>query len=204
MSIRISQAAKLLKVHPQTLRRWDEEGVLVAQKMGNQRRYTLEQLKPLIKNEKILEEINTDSERINIIYCRVSSSKQSGDLERQVEFMKKLFPDYEIISDVGSGVNFHRTGMARLLERVCLNEINKIAVSYKDRLARVGFEIFEQICSLHDCEIIVVNNMDTSPEQELVEDLISIITSFSARVHGLRKYSDKINEKFIQKDQNPV
>ena len=200
MSIRISQAAKLLKVHPQTLRRWDDEGVLVAQKMGNQRRYTLEQLKPLMKNDKLLEEMDAEPGRVNIIYCRVSSNKQAEDLERQIEFMKKLFPDYEVISDIGSGVNFHRTGMTRLLERVCLNEINKIAVSYKDRLARVGFEIFEQICTLHECEILVVNNLDTSPEQEMVEDLISIITSFSARVHGLRKYSDKITEKFIPKE----
>jgi excisionase family DNA binding protein len=194
MSLRIAEAAKLLKVHPQTLRRWDEEGILVAQKMGNQRRYTMEQLKPLIKADENNEE--THLQKVNIIYCRVSSAKQSEDLQRQIAFMQKLFPDYEVIEDIASGVNFHRPGFSKLLERVCSDEIGKITVSFKDRLARIGFEIFEQICSIHNCEIIVVNNIETSPEGELVEDLVAIITSFSARIHGLRKYSEKVNKNY--------
>ena len=97
-------------------------------------------------------------------------------------------------------VNFHRQGISKLLEWVCTGEISKIAISYKDRLARIGFEIFEQICKLHECEIIVVNNIDTSPEEELVEDLVAIITSFSARIHGLQKYSEKVDKNFSKRD----
>lgn len=190
MSIRIAEAAKLLKVHPQTLRRWDEEGILIPQKMGNQRRYTLEQINNMLKDDdKVIE-------RAKVIYCRVSSAKQSEDLQRQIDFMNKIFPGYEVISDIASGVNFNRNGLNKLIERICNDEIGTIAVSFKDRLARIGFEIIEHLCNIHKCEIIVVNNIETSPEAELVEDLIAITTSFSARIHGLRKYSTKFTTKF--------
>jgi predicted site-specific integrase-resolvase len=126
----------------------------------------------------------------------VSSAKQSEDLQRQIDFMKKIFPGYDVISDIASGVNFNRNGLNKLIERICNDEIGVIAVSFKDRLARIGFEIIEHLCNIHKCEIIVVNNIETSPEAELVEDLIAITTSFSARIHGLRKYSTKFTTKF--------
>lgn len=189
MTLRISEAAKILKVHPQTLRRWDEEGVLVPQKRNRQRRYTTEQIHALVTDRAPL------MQRTNIIYCRVSSAKQSKDLERQIEFMERLFPNREVITDIASGVNFDRQGLNRLIERIVTNQVESVAISYKDRLARIGFDLIEQICRLFDCSIIVVNNIATSPEAELVEDLIAITTSFSARIHGLRKYSEKFSVK---------
>lgn len=144
----------------------------------------------------LLKEDDKVVERAKIIYGRVSSAKQSEDLQRQLEFMSKIFPDYEVISDIASGVNFSRPGLNKLIERICRDEVGIIAVSFKDRLARIGFEIIEHLCNIHKCEIIVVNNIETSPEAELVEDLIAITTSFSARIHGLRKYSTKFDNKF--------
>ena len=193
MTIRISEAAAMLKVHPQTLRRWDDEGILKPQKIGNQRRYTLEQINSISKNR--IQNIN----KSNIIYCRVSSAKQSEDLQCQIQFMQRLFPGREVISDIASGVNFERPGLLKLIERINNDEIESIAISYKDRLARIGFDIIEYICRLHGCAIVIVNEINTSPESELVEDLIAITTSFSARIHGLRKYSAKIDKNFTQK-----
>jgi predicted site-specific integrase-resolvase len=113
--------------------------------------------------------------------------------------MQRLFPGREVISDIASGVNFERPGLLKLIERINNDEIESIAISYKDRLARIGFDIIEYICRLHGCAIVIVNEINTSPESELVEDLIAITTSFSARIHGLRKYSAKIDKNFTQK-----
>lgn len=183
--LRISEASKLLGVHPQTLRRWETEGKLSPSKTpSGQRRYSKREVEKLI---------NTDKEdaREQIIYCRVSSRKQADDLKRQEDFMRKLFPTFRVISDIGSGVNFKRPGLQTILELMHKGDIRTLAISYKDRLCRIGFDLFEELSKLFGFEIIVVNNIETSPEGELVKDLLAITTSFSARIHGLRKYGNQ-------------
>tara|TARA_R110002049_G_scaffold1641_4_gene12504 strand:- start:26928 stop:27551 length:624 start_codon:yes stop_codon:yes gene_type:complete len=191
----IGEAAKKVGVHPQTLRVWEKEGKLTPQKTSKgHRRYTIQELSKVTGNV-------LDIKRDNVIYARVSSRKQEGDLDRQIEFMQKLFPMHEVIKDIGSGINFKRPGLQSLLERVCTGTIGTIAISYKDRLCRIGFDLFESICTIFGSKIFVINNIETSPEKELVEDLIAITTSFSARMHGLRKYRSQMSEDFSKAEE---
>jgi len=193
--LKISQAAKYLGVHPDTLRKWERQGKITPSRtVHGQRRYTLAELNAI--KEGVGQPIGS-----NIIYCRVSSRKQSEDLERQVEFMQRLFPKYEVITDIGSGINFNRPGLQTLLEQICKGSVSRIAIGYKDRLCRIGFDLFEQISRMFGCEIIIVNNVETSPEQELVEDFIAITTSFSERIHGLRKYGDAMSTEILASQQ---
>jgi predicted site-specific integrase-resolvase len=128
--------------------------------------------------------------RKNIGYCRVSTSKQKDDLLRQKEnvemYLKSLKQPYEIITDIGSGINYNKRGLCELLELICKNRIDTIYVLYKDRLVRFGFELIQKIAELHDTKIVVLDNEDKTKEQELVEDLMQIITVFSCRLHGKR------------------
>jgi excisionase family DNA binding protein len=186
--LRVGQAAVKLGVHPQTLRRWENEGKLTPVKTpGGQRRYTEKEVNDLL----IANKAAAPDTREEIIYCRVSSRKQENDLRRQEKFMRKLFPTFRVISDISSGVNFRRPGLQTILELIRNSNLKTIAISYKDRLCRIGFSLFEQLSEMFGFEIIVVNNIETSPEQELIEDLLAITTSFSARIHGLRKYGNQ-------------
>lgn len=188
MSLKISEAAEILNVHPQTLRRWEKEGKIEPVRINGQRKYSMPDIQR-IKNGDDGSEIR----KINVIYCRVSSRKQEKDLKRQVKFMQKIYPNDEVITDIGSGINFKRPGLQTLLQRLCKGEIGRISCSYKDRLARVGYDLLKQISTIFGCELVIINNIKTSPEEELVEDLIAITTSFSARMHGLRKYADQMS-----------
>lgn len=196
MTLRTKDASKILGLHPQTLRRWETEGKISPKRVNGQRRYDLNDINNLKKG------IDKKDNRKEINYCRVSSKKQEGDLERQVKFMQKLFPGAETIRDIGSGVNFNRSGFCSLLEQICRGDVRKVNVSFKDRIARIGADLFERIAEIFGCEIFIVNNIETSPEEELVEDLIAITTSFSARIHGLRRYANKMsNDKIIKQKE---
>lgn len=183
--MKTGDVAKQLGVHPQTLRKWEAKGIITPIRTPfGQRRYREEDIRKLQQNY---------DPRHEYIYCRVSSKKQSGDLARQISFMQNLFPTSKVISDIGSGINFKRSGLQTLLEQLCAGDVKTIAVSYQDRLCRIGFEIFEQLATIFKCRIVVVNNIETSPEAELVNDLIEITTSFSARIHGLRRYGNEMS-----------
>ena len=123
-------------------------------------------------------------------YCRVSSTKQKDDLERQEENMKTYLlaqgKPFEIISDIGSGINFKRKGLQELIKGMANRSISKVVVLYKDRLTRFGFELIEYIAALYSCEIEVVDNTEKSEQQELVEDLVQIVTVFSCKLQGKR------------------
>ncbi len=187
----IRKAASCLGVHAQTLRRWESEGKIIPHRtVAGQRRYDPKELDAFaIKTRKV-----EDDQRSKFIYCRVSSSKQSEDLDRQIAFMRGLYPGWEVISDIGSGAHYHRTGFRRLLELVLSDSVSAIAVAYKDRLGRFGLDLFEHICDQHGTAIIIEDHSAASPHDELVADVIAIITSFAARVHGLRKYIPKYRD----------
>lgn len=178
------EACQKLGVHPNTLRKWDKLGKITTMRTAsNQRRYDLS---PFIEEEKKVTK--------QICYCRVSSAKQRDDLERQVNFMKEKFPKSEVVTDVGSGVNFKRKGLKTILERAMSGEQLEVVVAYKDRLARFGWEIIKHVIEFNGGRVLVLQEVALSPERELTQDLLTILHVFSCRMHGLRSYRDKIKE----------
>jgi len=119
----------------------------------------------------------------------VSSASQKDDLERQVAFMKNKYPNHEIMTDIGSGINFKRKNLIKIINLAINNHIEEIVIAYKDRLCRFGYELIEMIINEHSKgRITVLNNQDDSPQEELTKDLVSIINIFSAKLNGMRSY----------------
>ena len=134
--------------------------------------------------------VKPNLDRIVIGYCRVSSNKQKDDLERQIENMKLYLTaqgkPFEIISYIGSGINYKKKGLKELMKRISQNKVDKVVVFYKDRLLRFGFELVEYIASLYDCDIEIIDHTEKTEQQEFVEDLVQIITVFSCKLQGKR------------------
>ena len=135
-------------------------------------------------------------ERLKFCYCRVSSNKQKGDLERQIAYMKDKFPTHTIISDIGSGLNYHRKGLQELLEKSINGEVEEVIISYKDRLTRFGYEMIEWLINKYsNGKIIIINKKEEeTPIDELTKDIVSIMNIYVAKVNGLRKYKTQIKE----------
>ena len=131
-----------------------------------------------------------------ICYCRVSSQKQKEDLERQINVMKEKYPNHLIISDIGSGLNFKRKGLLDIINMAIKNEINEVVIAYKDRLARFGYDLIEIILKEHsNANIIILNKTEEkTTEQELTEDIISIMNVYVAKINGLRKYNTQLTK----------
>ena len=186
--------AELLNVTVTTLQRWDREGVLKAYRNPKNRRfYTEQQLKDFMGEE------SDPALGKNVIYARVSNRGQKDDLENQISFLRQYANASgqiidEVITDIGSGLNFKRKKWNQLLDDVMERKVSKILIAYKDRFTRFGYDWFERLCEKYRTEIVVVNNEKMSPEKELIEDLVSIIHVFSCRIDGLRKYKKRIKE----------
>ena len=187
---------QILGVTAQTLRNWDREGKLKPSYVkSNGYRYYSEDLILSYTQEK------KTKKNLNIIgYARVSSKKQSDDLERQVNNLKTYLDtknqNYEIITDIGSGINYKKPGLRKLIEKINKKEVDVIVVLYKDRLLRFGFELVEYFAELNNVKIEVLDKIDKNQDQELVEDLVQIVTVFSSKLQGKRKKKTKeiINE----------
>jgi predicted site-specific integrase-resolvase len=186
--------AEMLHVSVKTLQRWDNEGVLKAYRNPKGRRYyTEEQYREYMGIPKENQVGKT------VIYARVSNKGQKDDLENQVEFLRQyanakgMIVD-EVVTDIDSGLNYKRKHWNRLIEACVDGKVSTILIAHKDRFVRFGYEWFEQFLDKLGVKIIVINNEKLSPQEELVQDLISIIHVFSCRVYGLRKYKDKIKE----------
>lgn len=181
----INEFSKILGVSAQTLRNWDKSGKLHPHHTSSNgyRYYSHEQLGQVMN-------IKTNVDKKVIGYCRVSSNKQKDDLKGQIENMEMYLTSqgkpFEIISDIGSGINYKKKGLKELIKLITQNKVEKVVVLYKDRLVRFGFELIEYLASLYNCEIEIVDNTEKSEQQELVEDLIQIITVFSCRLQGKR------------------
>lgn len=184
MYLSINKVAKQLNKSAQTLRNWEKTGELIPayKTKSGYRYYTEEQINKLLGVE--------EKERVTIGYCRVSSRKQQDDLERQTENMKNYLCakgyKFEIITDIGSGINYNKVGLNILLDKVIKGEVDKVVVLHKDRLLRFGFELVENLCKRYGTSIEVVDNTPKTEEQELVEDLVQIITVFSCKLQGKR------------------
>ena len=181
----INKFSKILGVSAQTLRNGDKKGKLHPHHTSSNgyRYYSHEQLNQVMN-------VKPNLDRIVIGYCRVSSNKQKDDLERQIENMKLYLTaqgkPFEIISDIGSGINYKKKGLKELMKRISQNKVDKVVVFYKDRLLRFGFELVEYIASLYDCDIEIIDHTEKTEQQELVEDLVQIITVFSCKLQGKR------------------
>ena len=186
----IKEASEFLGISIDTLRRWERVGKITSMRtQGGHRRYD--------KKELIKFKMGDNSEnRITIAYCRVSSSDQKEDLQRQIENVSQYCIangyQFRVISDLGSGLNYKKKGLQELIELICSNSIERIVVNYKDRLIRFGFELMEQLCSIYNVKIEIINlTDDKSYEEELVEDVLSVITVFSAKLYGARSHKSK-------------
>lgn len=181
----INKFSKILGVSAQTLRNGNKKGKLHPHHTSSNgyRYYSHEQLNQVMN-------VKPNLDRIVIGYCRVSSNKQKDDLERQIENMKLYLTaqgkPFEIISDIGSGINYKKKGLKELMKRISQNKVDKVVVFYKDRLLRFGFELVEYIASLYDCDIEIIDHTEKTEQQELVEDLVQIITVFSCKLQGKR------------------
>lgn len=183
----IGKFAKSLGVSIQTLRNWDKEGKLKPTYVTeNGYRYYSEDLLNKFRNIKNVNKIK----KKNILYARVSTKNQKDDLDRQVDNLKQYAYSkgysFEIITDIGSGINYKKEGLLKMINLVECGEVDRIIVLYKDRLIRFGYDLIEYICKLNDTKIEIVDNSTISKEQELTEDLIQIITIFANRLYGAR------------------
>lgn len=180
----IHEFSKIIGVTPQTLRNWERSGKLIpVSKSGNGYRYYSEEQMQALTGVK-------PKDKYVIAYCRVSSSKQSDDLQRQVENVRSycLHHGYrfEVITDIGSGINYNKKGLNKLIDKVLNGEVSKVVILYKDRLVRFGFELLDNIFSKFGTSIEIIDSTEKTQEQELTEDLIQIITVFSCKLQGKR------------------
>lgn len=190
--IKIGEAAKILGVSIQTLRRWEEIGYLLPAKKssGHTRYYDLDQLS---ENEKI-------ENKLTLAYARVSSHDQKEDLKRQAEvlasYCAKQGWNFQVIQDLGSGMNYRKKGLKSLIHLILEGKICRLVLTHKDRLLRFGAELIFALCEAKQIEVILINKGDeVSFEEELAHDVLEIITVFSARLYGSRS---KKNKKLIE------
>lgn len=185
--ITIGRASKLLGVTPKTIRIWEKEGKISSIKTtGGHRRY----------DENILLNKNSNNKLITIGYARVSSNDQKSDLERQSKLLELYCCnkgyEFEIISDLGSGLNYKKKGLVRLIKLICNSQIDRLIVTNKDRLLRFGSELVFSLCEHFGVEVIIINKTENSSfEEDLTKDVLELITVFSARLYGSRSHKNK-------------
>jgi predicted site-specific integrase-resolvase len=192
--VSIREACRITGISPQTLRKLcDQQKIQCYKTFSDQRKFHRKSLENLCY--KNLDGTPISTQKQHYIYTRVSSKKQLDDLSRQVEFLRNKSTEYSsylVISDVASGINFKRKGLQTILDSCLQRTIGNVVIAYKDRLCRFGFELVEEIIRKSGGKVIIANNEDyKSSEQELAEDLLSIVHIYSCRQMGKRKYKGK-------------
>jgi excisionase family DNA binding protein len=184
--ISIGEAAKLLGVTVKTVRVWEKSGRFKSYREGNgHRRYIISELLGSKKGQDL-----------TVAYARVSSHDQKADLERQKLVLESYCAshgfDFEIISDLGSGMNYKKKGLIRLIKLICSNQVDRLVITHKDRLLRFGSELIFSLCEIFGVEVIIINKSEESTfEEDLANDVLEIITVFSARLYGSRSHKNK-------------
>ena len=194
---------KTLNIHYHTVYNLVKNNKIETIKVGSISKYNLDKY---ITDNKII--INNTIKK-KICYCRVSSRKQNSDLERQINLMQSNYPNYEIISDIGSGhliiklcliikltlrgLNFKRKGLEKIIDMAIKGEIEEVVITYKDRLARFGYDLIEMILNKYSKATITIINQDKyqTKDEELVKDIISIMNVYVAKINGMRKTHKK-------------
>ena len=182
-------ACEFYGVSKNTLRTWaDNDKVIYKRTPSNQRIYYISTtINQPISNKLPIKQ--------NVIYCRVSSSKQKDDLERQCTFLSCRYPYHKIIKDIGSGLNYKRRGLLKLLEMSNKQQLNEVIISSKDRLCRFGFELIEWQLLQNHSKIVVLDQTNKSSDQQFTEDILAILQVFACKWNGKRKYTTPKNEK---------
>ncbi|WP_375659450.1 IS607 family transposase [Bartonella sp. MR30HLJHH] len=197
----IGKTAQVLGVSISTLRRWEGEGKIISEHTaGGHRRYDLSRLRPELFHSREL------SQRKTIAYARISSHDQKDDLERQKQVLELYCASqgwtYELISDLGSGMNYRKKGLKRLLDALIENEIGRLVITHKDRLLRFGAELVFAICEAKQVEVVILNQGEESSfEEDLAKDVLEIITVFSARLYGSRS---RKNQRLLENVRQAV
>ena len=183
------EASNILGIHYHTLCKMAENNEIESAKIGSRRMYNVEKY---IRDKGL-----SKSNKRKICYCRVSSQTQKEDLNRQIEYMKTKYPLYEIITDIASGLNFNRTGLNKIIDYAIKGEIEIVVISYKDRLARFGYELIEKLITDYSKGEIKIENKkeEETPQEEITKDIISIMNIYVAKINGLRKYKKQIKEE---------
>ncbi len=181
--------AELISKSVSTLQRWDRDGILIAKRTPTDRRY--------YTHEQYLEYTGrTAKDKKTVVYYRVSTHGQKNDMLSQKKALEEFCTAKGLavsqwLHDIGSGLDYKRKHFLQIMKMVETGEVSEIVIAHKDRLVRFGFEWFESFCEDHGTEIIVMNQESLSPEEEMVQDLLSIVHCFSSRLYGLRKYKNK-------------
>jgi len=193
--------AKRVGVSVKTLQKWDRIGVLPAKRtITNRRYYTDEDLAAALRLPRV------QKERRTVAYCRVSSQAQKPDLVNQQKVLEEFCKQGKIevdewIMEVGGGLNFKRKRFLSLVDAILEGQVERVVLAHQDRLARFGYHLLVHLCQSHQCELLVMNTEELSPEQELVQDLITITHCFSSRLYGLRNYRQAL-KKALADDQS--
>jgi putative resolvase len=193
--------AKRVGVSVKTLQKWDRIGVLPAKRtITNRRYYTDDDLAAALRLPRV------QQKRRTVAYCRVSSQAQKPDLANQRDVLEAFCKQRQIqvdewIMEIGGGLNFKRKAFLRLIDAILEGQVERVVLAHQDRLARFGYQLLVHLCQTHKTELVVMNTEELSPEQELVQDLITITHCFSSRLYGLRNYR-KALKKAIADDQS--
>ena len=199
---RINEFAKRIGRSVETVRRWEKEGKFVAKRLPSGQRYFDESdVRALLGG--------APSKKDTVVYCRVSSAGQKDDLASQVAAMELYCRSAGIsvdvwLQEIGSGMNFKRKQFLHLLDRIQRGQIQRLIIAHKDRLTRFGFDLVSHIATQNGCEIVVMNQESLSPQQEMVEDLMAIVHTFSGRLDRLHKYKKQIQEDFLEYKITPI
>jgi excisionase family DNA binding protein len=193
VTVSIGDAAALLGVSTKTLRRWADSGKIKSERSPTgQRRFFLADIKRITPRE-----LDRLDDRITINYARVSSHEQKQDLVRQAQVLEAFSSvngwQYETIQDLGSGLNYQKKGLQKLLKRIMQGDVARLVITHKDRLLRFGAELVFAVCEEFETEVVIINKTseEVTFEQELVQDMIELITVFSARLYGSRSKKNK-------------
>jgi len=180
------QAKSILGCCTKSLQDWDKKGLIeVRRTAGGRRRYNV---KKYTEDNNLQSLLGVPDDRKNVIYCRVSSHDRKNDLDRQSTFLQEKYPNHELIQDVGSGINFKRKGLQRIIQYAIANQLNEVVVTYKDRLCRIGYDMIEFIIKKYaNGNITILHVEEESRHEEITKDLIEIITVYSSKIHETRR-----------------
>jgi putative resolvase len=209
-----AQASEKLGIHQRTLYQWEMKGwIKTLRTPGGIRYYDVdgyiknkecEKEKETKKEQECIEtelkELDKKEEKLNICYVRVSTHGQKSELENQKKFMEKMFPNYQMIEDIGSGINFNRKGLRKIIDLAIEGKINMVVVANRDRLTRFGFDFISDLIQKYsNGRVIVLNEKEVDePEIELAKDVLQIMNVFVAKMNGLRRYKvDELNEETL-------
>lgn len=195
------QASKVLGVPRATLLGWAKDGVIDYIRKGGRGTRHYYDVNGFLKRNATTAAAPTP-QKARIVYARVSTRAQLDDLERQKKYLVSKYPGYDVVCDVGSGINWKRPGLRSILDRCLQGSVDEVVVAHADRLTRLGFELVRYIIEDRGgAKLVVLNNKKASPTEDMVAELLSIITVYSARANGLRKYRDKIKEDYAIPDE---